>query len=53
MTQSTVTRVKSDDWTPSQPAGERNYPMNCWWVAALSDELGQDLQGRWLRRETA
>jgi vanillate O-demethylase monooxygenase subunit len=27
---------------------ERNYPMNCWWVAAFSDEVGRALLGRWL-----
>lgn len=26
----------------------RNYPYNCWWVAAFSDEVGRDLLGRWL-----
>ncbi|WP_298288001.1 aromatic ring-hydroxylating dioxygenase subunit alpha [Novosphingobium sp.] len=25
-----------------------NYPFNCWWVAAFSDEVGRDLLGRWL-----
>ena len=25
-----------------------NYPRNCWWVAAFSDEVGRDLLGRWL-----
>ncbi|MXO71803.1 aromatic ring-hydroxylating dioxygenase subunit alpha [Alteraurantiacibacter buctensis] len=35
-------------WPPPRPAGERNYPMNCWWVAALADEVTQDLLGRWL-----
>lgn len=27
---------------------DRNYPLNCWWVAAFSDEVGRDLLGRWL-----
>lgn len=35
-------------WTPPRPAEERNYPMNCWWVAAFSDEVGRSLLGRWL-----
>jgi phenylpropionate dioxygenase-like ring-hydroxylating dioxygenase large terminal subunit len=26
----------------------QNYPYNCWWVAAFSDEVGRDLLGRWL-----
>jgi phenylpropionate dioxygenase-like ring-hydroxylating dioxygenase large terminal subunit len=26
----------------------RNYPFNCWYVAATSDEVGQDLLGRQL-----
>jgi vanillate O-demethylase monooxygenase subunit len=36
------------NWTPPLPASDRNYPMNCWWVAALSDEVGDILLGRWL-----
>lgn len=28
--------------------GLRNYPYNCWWVAAFSDEVGRGLLGRWL-----
>lgn len=35
-------------WTPPVPKDERNYPLNCWWVAAFSDEVGQGLLGRWL-----
>ena len=35
-------------WTPPRPAAERNYPMNCWWVAAFSHEVGERLLGRWL-----
>jgi len=35
-------------WTPPRPRAERNYPMNCWWVAGFSDEIGRDLLGRWL-----
>lgn len=26
----------------------RNYPYNCWWVAALGSEIGRSLLGRWL-----
>ena len=26
----------------------RNYPLNCWWVAAFSDEIENRLLGRWL-----
>lgn len=35
-------------WRPPRPAGERNYPFNCWWVAAFSNEVGRELQARWL-----
>lgn len=35
-------------WIPPKPASERNYPMNCWWVAAFADEVGESLLGRWL-----
>ena len=28
--------------------GERNYPLNCWWVAALSEEIGREPIGRLL-----
>ncbi|WP_114955056.1 aromatic ring-hydroxylating dioxygenase subunit alpha [Sphingosinicella terrae] len=35
-------------WQPPRAAGERNYPYNCWWVAAFSDEVGRALLGRWL-----
>lgn len=27
---------------------DRNYPYNCWWVAAFSDEVSRDMLGRWL-----
>ncbi|MDT0510262.1 aromatic ring-hydroxylating dioxygenase subunit alpha [Novosphingobium sp. MMS21-SN21R] len=30
------------------PQGGRNYPLNCWWVAALADEVGQEPLARWL-----
>lgn len=29
-------------------ADQRNYPYNCWWVAALSAEVGRSLLARWL-----
>lgn len=35
-------------WQPPVPVAERNYPMNCWWVAAFSDEVGEAPIGRWL-----
>jgi phenylpropionate dioxygenase-like ring-hydroxylating dioxygenase large terminal subunit len=28
--------------------GIRNYPYNCWWVAAFGDEVGRQPLGRWL-----
>lgn len=27
---------------------ERNYPLNCWWVAAFADEVGSRPLARWL-----
>lgn len=35
-------------WEPPLPSAERNHPMNCWWVAAFADEVGEALLGRWL-----
>lgn len=35
-------------WRAPRPREGRNYPYNCWWVAALSSEVGRDLLGRWL-----
>jgi phenylpropionate dioxygenase-like ring-hydroxylating dioxygenase large terminal subunit len=29
-------------------ARTRNYPYNCWWVAAFGSEIGRSLLGRWL-----
>lgn len=26
----------------------RNYPLNCWWVAAFGDEVGREPLARWL-----
>jgi Cytochrome P450/Rieske [2Fe-2S] domain len=33
-------------WRAPVPKSQRNYPMNCWWVAALSSEVGRSLSGR-------
>lgn len=35
-------------WQPPRPANERNYPMNCWWVAAFTSEVTADLLDRWI-----
>ena len=35
-------------WQPPRPASDRNYPMDCWWVAALCSEVTQELLPRWL-----
>ena len=35
-------------WRAPVPRGNRNYPMNCWWVAAFSHEVGEELLGRWI-----
>ena len=35
-------------WLPPTPVTARNYPLNCWWVAALSSEVGQTPMERWL-----
>lgn len=35
-------------WRAPTPPAARNYPYSCWWVAAFSDEVGEDLLGRWL-----
>jgi phenylpropionate dioxygenase-like ring-hydroxylating dioxygenase large terminal subunit len=45
-----LTQMKSEasKWVAPTPASSRNYPMNCWWVAALSDEVGQKPLSRWL-----
>lgn len=36
------------NWSPPTAPNMRNYPHNCWWVAAFSDEVGRDMLGRWL-----
>jgi vanillate O-demethylase monooxygenase subunit len=41
-------RQRDAAWQAPVPAAERNYPMNCWWVAAFSDEVGEAPIGRWL-----
>lgn len=38
----------SPRWCPPTPPGTRNYPYNCWWVAAFSDEVSREMLGRWL-----
>lgn len=43
-----LTRQSIPAWQPPVPAAARNYPMNCWWVAAFSDEVGEQPLGRWL-----
>jgi vanillate O-demethylase monooxygenase subunit len=35
-------------WRAPTPPDSRNHPYNCWWVAAFSDEVGEELLGRWL-----
>jgi phenylpropionate dioxygenase-like ring-hydroxylating dioxygenase large terminal subunit len=35
-------------WKPATDPATRNYPYNCWWVAAFSDEVSRDMLGRWL-----
>jgi phenylpropionate dioxygenase-like ring-hydroxylating dioxygenase large terminal subunit len=35
------TKSNNPTWAPPTPPDKRNYPMNCWWVAALSDEVGE------------
>jgi phenylpropionate dioxygenase-like ring-hydroxylating dioxygenase large terminal subunit len=42
------TEKRSAPWMPPTPVSKRNYPMNCWWVAALASEVGESLLGRWL-----
>jgi phenylpropionate dioxygenase-like ring-hydroxylating dioxygenase large terminal subunit len=35
-------------WLAPTPPSARNYPYNCWWVAGLSEEVGQTPVERWL-----
>jgi phenylpropionate dioxygenase-like ring-hydroxylating dioxygenase large terminal subunit len=43
-----ATTGSQSQWKPPLPPTRRNYPMNCWWVAAFSDEVGESFLGRWL-----
>lgn len=40
--------ISETPWRPPSPPEARNYPLNCWWVAAFADEVGEGLLGRWL-----
>lgn len=41
--------IKDTQSAASSPlVTERNYPLNCWWVAATSEEVGRQPLGRWL-----
>ena len=41
-------KIETPKWiAPTAPA-KRNYPLNCWWVGAFSDELSQTPMERWL-----
>jgi len=35
-------------WSAPTAPANRNYPYNCWWVAAFSADVDQDLVGTWL-----
>jgi phenylpropionate dioxygenase-like ring-hydroxylating dioxygenase large terminal subunit len=48
MEQAAIADIRRSSWRPAIPASNRTYPMNCWWVAAFSDEIGSDLLGRWI-----
>jgi phenylpropionate dioxygenase-like ring-hydroxylating dioxygenase large terminal subunit len=48
MATSVRSAVAEPGWRPPTPPEARNYPYNCWWVAAFSDEVGASLMGRWL-----
>jgi len=39
--------MQSIPMNASAPAS-RNYPYNCWWVAAFSHEVGRSMLSRWL-----
>ncbi len=41
----------NDHGKASSPDEARNYPLNCWYVAATSDEVGRNLLGRRLLGE--
>ena len=40
--------MSENGWRAPRPKEARNYPMNCWWVAAFSHEVGEALTGRWI-----
>ena len=42
------TAMSPGGWRTPTPQEGRNYPYNCWWVAAFSNEVGRDLLGCWL-----
>lgn len=42
------TTDRTSPWRPPIAPDKRNYPFNCWWVAAFSEEVTRDLLGRWL-----
>ena len=46
----TTLRVEqpTSQWRAPVAPEDRNYPYNCWWVAGFSDEVGNQLLGRWL-----
>ena len=48
MNQPVAHDVARPRWQAPTPREHRNYPYNCWWVAASSAELGRELLGRWL-----
>ena len=43
-----MSESETQSWRAPMPREGRNYPYNCWWVAALSSEVGRDLLGRWM-----
>jgi len=48
MTDAMDETLEQSRWSPPVEASRRNYPMNCWWVAAFADEVGEALLPRWL-----
>ena len=41
-------QARPSAWRAPTTPENRNYPYNCWWVGAFSDEVGRALLGRWL-----
>ncbi len=41
-------KAVTSKWAPPTPASKRNYPLNCWWVAGFSHEVGRTPFDRWL-----